>query len=304
MQLIACQVCHTQYDVSEISAASFECRCGETLENTPPRAVDAAIERCSACGAHVTSDAESCVYCSSVIVREPRKLSLICPECFARCADDSRFCTACGVPFRPEALGAEGHELPCPVCSKLMPSQSIAGLVVNECTTCRGLWVPGEHFDQLVQRAIEARRTGASPLTAPRVTGNNPATQQVVYRNCPECDAMMNRRNFRKSSGVIVDVCRDHGTWLDSDELEAIAGFLLSGGETAASLRREESGATEKFSERRATAAYTQILAENGALPNGLEGMDRIEHASRRSQRNTGGGIVGTLLDVFITILK
>jgi Zn-finger nucleic acid-binding protein len=30
-------------------------------------------------------------------------------------------------------------------------------------------------------------------------------------------------------SGVILDVCRDHGTWLDSDELERVVGFILSG---------------------------------------------------------------------------
>ena len=40
----------------------------------------------------------------------------------------------------------------------------------------------------------------------------------------------MLRRNFRKSSGVILDVCSEHGSWLDADELEQITGFILSGG--------------------------------------------------------------------------
>jgi Zn-finger nucleic acid-binding protein len=49
----------------------------------------------------------------------------------------------------------------------------------------------------------------------------------------------MNRSNYRKSSGVILDVCREHGTWLDADELERIAGFILEGGETAPFFTQE-----------------------------------------------------------------
>ena len=42
------------------------------------------------------------------------------------------------------------------------------------------------------------------------------------------------RRNFRKTSGIFIDRCHEHGTWLDADELEEIAGFLLSGGRPGA----------------------------------------------------------------------
>ena len=55
----------------------------------------------------------------------------------------------------------------------------------------------------------------------------------------------MLRRNYRKSSGVIVDVCNEHGTWLDADELEQIAGFLLSGGRTSEMLRPEPTPGSE-----------------------------------------------------------
>ena len=84
MRLVACANCHTQYDVSGIVAKSFPCRCGETVENRPPEAVDAKIHRCGSCGALVTPDVESCDYCGSAIVRDPGRLSLICPECCAR----------------------------------------------------------------------------------------------------------------------------------------------------------------------------------------------------------------------------
>jgi len=40
----------------------------------------------------------------------------------------------------------------------------------------------------------------------------------------------MNRMNFARCSGVIVDVCRGHGTWFDASELRGIVEFIRAGG--------------------------------------------------------------------------
>ena len=53
---------------------------------------------------------------------------------------------------------------------------------------------------------------------------------RVRYRPCIECGAMMNRVNFAKISGTVVDVCKKHGTFLDRGELQAIVGFVHGGG--------------------------------------------------------------------------
>ena len=50
----------------------------------------------------------------------------------------------------------------------------------------------------------------------------------------------MQRRNFQKTSGVIIDRCGEHGTWLEADELEQIAGFILSGGRPGAQRLMKE----------------------------------------------------------------
>jgi Zn-finger nucleic acid-binding protein len=292
LQLIACPNCRTQYDVSQVIAESFPCRCGETLENKSLQAVDARIHRCGSCGAQIGAEVEVCDYCGSEIVRDPARLSLICPECYARNADASRFCTACGVAFRPERVRVEGHELPCPACGALMPASQVAGIGLNECRGCNGLWVPGENFDVLVSRAAEARRAGAgggeAPAQRPRVKGANPAEQRVQYRKCPECDAFMHRRNYRKSSGVIIDACRDHGTWLDADELERIAGFILSGGRAAPTLQAEHDRSS---AEAAAAAAFARM---------------RVQHESASIHRSLGGNDddVGGLLGILTRILS
>jgi len=53
---------------------------------------------------------------------------------------------------------------------------------------------------------------------------------KVSYVPCPQCSQLMNRINFAHCSGVIVDVCKGHGTWFDRDELSKIVQFIRGGG--------------------------------------------------------------------------
>ncbi len=281
VQLVACPVCHTQYDVSQLLTAQFACRCGETIENRAQRPVDAVIARCGSCGAQVQPDAQTCAYCDSAIVRDPDKLSLLCPECFARNAESSRFCVGCGVAFAPQPLPSDGRELPCPACDTRMPPSQVAGIAVNECPGCHGLWVTGAHFDALVKRAAQLRQQQGPAADAPRVQRGKPLDRSVQYRRCPECDQFMLRANYKRSSGVILDECRQHGTWLDADELEQVAGFILAGGRTSPVLEAEH-----KAAEREASAAFARARIE--------QRVDQHTHGARHHR---------SLLDLFLKIL-
>ena len=263
MRLIACRSCHTQFDAEQIAAASFACRCGETIENRPIEPKDAAVVRCGSCGAALGPAGSSCSFCGSEVERRPDPTGPVCPECFARTPAGSRFCTACGVAFRPEPLAVPARELPCPACSVPMSSRAVAGIAVDECTRCQGLWIPEGRLERLVERARDAA-AGASPgAPAPRVRSGNPFTQHVEYRRCPECDVHMQRRNFRRSSGIIVDVCRRHGTWLDPDELEQIAGFVLARGPDADFVSVPDAAAAPESVRDPAASAFARILAEH-----------------------------------------
>jgi len=65
----------------------------------------------------------------------------------------------------------------------------------------------------------------------------------------------MNRHNFQRRSGVIIDVCKAHGTWLDADELEQIGGFIRSGAYAVAQSREAE---RQREEARTARAAQLQ----------------------------------------------
>jgi len=241
VHLVACPLCEAQYDATDVVGEKFRCRCGAMVANpSVANVVDVRIERCGSCGARIPKQAESCEFCSSEIIRDVEKLSRICPECHCRNAEASRFCSACGAGFAAAPTESEAPELPCPVCGVLMPPRSVGGIGINECGTCNGIWAPEDRLDRLIQRALGAghrERESRGVELAPRVVGANPARQPVAYRKCPVCEAFMQRRNFRRTSGVIVDRCGKHGTWLEADELEQITGYVLAAGGPAESAR-------------------------------------------------------------------
>ncbi len=61
-----------------------------------------------------------------------------------------------------------------------------------------------------------------------------------MYRKCPECAAVMQRKNFGGVSGIILDVCAQHGTYFDHEELPGVLAFVKSGGLALAQRRDRE----------------------------------------------------------------
>ena len=231
VHLVACSACHAQFDAAGLDVASFACSCGARVEVTERIPIDAAIRCCASCGAGVVHDAPACTYCGALIERHATR-GLVCPECYSRNVDAAAFCAACGVAFRPQQVPSAGEALACPVCEQDLVLRRIGEITVRECGTCRGLWVPGGHFDRIVDATVARRRPSPSNgLCAPSARVGE-TSGPVSYRRCPDCGQVMYRKNFGSRSGVIVDWCKAHGTWLDADELGHIASFIAEGGLT------------------------------------------------------------------------
>ncbi len=247
VHLVSCDSCRAQYDVTGYSAQSLRCRCGHLVQMRAPAVVQRPIQRCGACGGPLKDGSHECTFCGGQVEQDARLLSLICPECFAANPRRGQFCRGCGVALAPEPVGATTPTLhDCPVCDKPLFQRKLAGAWVEECSDCHGLFIAVAQFDRLV---VHASRTTA-PVRAPApstVVAGAGISPVVIYRKCPECKQHMQRRNFRRVSGVVVDECKLHGTWLDANELEAIGRFISSG-EQAQAPRLEARQATEQAS--------------------------------------------------------
>ena len=103
----------------------------------------------------------------------------------------------------------------------------------NHCATCDGHWLARDAFDTVIAAAkasFEQAGAEAPTRATRRELPRGEALSRVRYLRCPVCDEWMSRKNFGGSSGVIVDQCFRHGTWLDRGELPALVDFVRSGG--------------------------------------------------------------------------
>jgi Zn-finger nucleic acid-binding protein len=235
--LVACRRCGRQYDVSGMAAgAHVRCECAELLTVEPQRARTPRPMKCGRCGAPLQVDATKCAYCDAEITTEERGLSGVCPVCFARLLSGARFCMECGTEIAPQALRAVAEGTVCPRCKSALRSRTVGKTALVECSSCGGLWIAQDDLDRICEKADEEElvsRTLAGSLPTHPVD----PTIGPTYIPCPTCHDLMVRKNFGGSSGILIDVCRGHGVWLDHRELERILEFVHKGGLMQARVR-------------------------------------------------------------------
>ncbi len=185
---------------------------------------------CPNCGAASSVDAPLCQFCNS------RLATVACPACFAMMFLGSKHCQRCGAAAAVPKI-QEGEIRKCPRCQTEMPLVTIGATNVRECERCLGLWLDVPSFEKIcADREQQSAVLGAAAHAAETATRE---TSKVKYVPCPECSQLMNRINFARISGVIVDFCKRHGTWFDRDELSRIVEFIHGGGLNAARAKEK-----------------------------------------------------------------
>lgn len=183
---------------------------------------DGASLHCPSCGAPAGPDAGRCLYCQA------RLATIGCPVCLALLFQGAAFCPSCGA-ARSRSEEAQPHSTRCPACRGDMHWVRVGDVDLLECGACDGTWVESGAFETLCaqreQQAAVVQRKPGEEKTAAR-----PEAERVRYRPCPQCGKMMNRLNFGRLSGAILDVCSGHGTFLDRGELHHVVRFILEGG--------------------------------------------------------------------------
>lgn len=138
----------------------------------------------------------------------------------------SKHCPRCGAAAARYEEVAAGKK--CPRCRTEMQLVAIGDSKVLECPKCSGLWLNTQAFEKIcADKEQQAAVLGSAALAG--IDRSVPQTR-VSYVPCPECSQLMNRANFARCSGVIIDLCKKHGIWFDRDELSQIVEFIRSGG--------------------------------------------------------------------------
>jgi Zn-finger nucleic acid-binding protein len=223
-----------------------------------PDPVSATQLRCPNCGAAAAADATTCPYCQS------RLATVACPNCFAIMFTGMKHCPRCGADAARTEQGV-ANDRKCPRCTKALIIIQVGTLPLDECGDCQGIWLDVDKFtkicdDQESRASIIQWRAAAAPSLA------TARADIIKYLACPECRKLMNRMNFAKVSGVIIDVCHDHGTWFDRDELYRVVTFVHEGGlDKARRMERERLAEEERklraMQSERQTGASSAMFA-------------------------------------------
>ena len=177
---------------------------------------------CPMCGAATSTEAALCAHCGA------RLATVACPSCFGMMFVGEKFCSHCGAKAnRTETDDANPEK--CPRCRVDMNAVIIGSSHLRECPHCEGIWADADTLHQICDdREQQAAVLG---MAAPVATQESVDLEQNIrYMPCPVCGKLMNRVNFAHCSHVIVDVCSQHGTWFDRDELRRIVEFIRAGG--------------------------------------------------------------------------
>lgn len=184
--------------------------------------------RCPGCGAPANAADASCSYCGSALA------TVTCASCYGAMFVGSRFCAHCGAEAVREVI-EERAPLQCPRCRAEMQSLMLGTTKVRECGACGGLWMDPQDLQRLAD--AKEQHSAIIAVLAAHVPAAPSLPDVIRYLPCPECGKLMNRSNFAKSSGVVLDLCRTHGAWLDRGELPALLEFIGGGGLARARAR-------------------------------------------------------------------
>jgi Zn-finger nucleic acid-binding protein len=207
---------------------------------------------CPFCMARVSGGARFCSHCGSpILVGQAAAGATPMP------------CPACGPQrhLKSRRLGAEPVAVAeCEVCAGLWVDTGTfqvlaararlgqldgavaapAAAAAGAAAVVRRTLAPGAAGPAGARPAAAAPGVAGPGVVAPR--GGTPGAPAAwtagagghLYRPCAVCGALMNRQNYGRKSGVILDVCRAHGIWFDAGELPRVLGWIRDGGERRA----------------------------------------------------------------------
>ena len=178
-----------------------------------------------------------------------------CEHCGKQINAHYMTCPLCGGQLREQALSLA------PACPRCKAPLEILRNPDNEeydlCHKCGGLWMDKIEVDRETRESVVFRTVDLKESFLKK-----PDKEPIGYIPCVRCGKMMNRKNFGRISGIIVDECSHHGVWLDGGEMDRIRQFIADGGLEKSQDREIEKNREEleALASRVDHVAFTQRL--------------------------------------------
>ena len=229
-----------------------------------------------------------------------------CTNCGGPLPPKSRVCRFCGALNDVDLRKVQRDKLhvgerPCPRCKeplRVLRLQVGGGLEVDRCDGCHGIFFDPGELESILGEAETPHQQVDHVRLGVLIEEETDTRdfQQVAYVPCPDCEKLMNRRNFGARSGVIVDQCRDHGVWLDGGELRRLVEWARAGGRTHHENVEAERRAMQERAERAKKAGEPPM---SGTYNPADWGHDTGKSLGDGPVGSLGGGMWGGGFDLF-----
>jgi Zn-finger nucleic acid-binding protein len=153
-------------------------------------------------------------------------------------------CRSCGRQF--EAPGFRDAQCPdcgeittmaraCAACTRPVVVQRIAGVALEPCGSCGGTFIGTEAINLLLAERDAQRADAVISAVAANLPSS--ANDTNAQRKCPSCATTLARTLSPEGAGIIIDVCKLHGVFLDAGELRRMLEFVRRETRERAELR-------------------------------------------------------------------
>lgn len=159
----------------------------------------------------------------------------------------------------------DGGALPCPRCNRELIALRVGAISVEECSAgCHGLFLGQAAVRQIIDEHEHAHADALLAELPRHEVRVAPGAGERMYLKCPHCHQVMNRRQFATGAGVVIDVCKPHGTFFDVGELPAVIDFVMAGGLEKAKAK-DHQRELDELREQRDNARHAQMMVNRSS---------------------------------------
>ena len=212
------------------------------------------MAKCSSCSAPIPKSGIICEYCGTRNDIDLNDIKFVNMR-----PDQKRICPLCHIQMQTINVG---EKLP---------------LYIERCESCYGIFFDINELEIMIENSVKGSRN-VDLIKLAKISEHPRHIDIVVYRKCPVCKKMMQRKNFMGRSGVITDLCTEHGVWLDSGELRHIMEWVKTGG--IKKLRQSKEFNKPKQDDKK-MKNYKYVADEKNSNSGILEFIEDIFYSSR-----------------------
>lgn len=120
-------------------------------------------------------------------------------------------------PANPDEIQVWDAARNCPACGDMLYARRKKGMRVDGCGNCGGLWVGNAE----AQKMLRGNTTTGAEFARGAARHARASAVEEGQRLCPICTSQL-ALNIIAPANVRADVCVEHGTWFDRNELQVV----------------------------------------------------------------------------------